>query len=379
MKIPLFRPAGSCEPEATRLAEALTAVLRSGVYVLGPQVRAFETRLSGLLDGRETVAVGSGSDALLLAFKSLGIGSTGGGEAFDEVLLPSYTFVACAEAVIAAGARPVFVDSAPSDFPPALADFCNARTPRTRALLAVGLFGDASGLPELAAYCRNENLLLVEDVAQCLGAHATDGARTGNAGTWGDAAAMSFYPTKTLGAAGDAGALAFRNPEHAGKARLLRNHGYDDGLHRCLGHNSRMDELQACLLNAAMDGFAQHIARRREIAARYLSAWADLPLHLPPATTGHAWNYFVVGLGSSDERASFATRLAGAGVANRVYYEQPLHHHEALRPWHGGVSLPHAERLAACSIALPLYPTLGDDEVEYVIDAVRQAVLDPAS
>ncbi|MFV0676978.1 DegT/DnrJ/EryC1/StrS family aminotransferase [Variovorax sp. tm] len=373
MKIPLFRPAASCEPEATRLSEALTAVLRNGIYVLGPQVRAFETRLSGLLDGRETVAVGSGSDALLLAFKSLGIGSAGGGEAFDEVLLPSYTFVACAEAVIAAGARPVFVDSAPGDFLPALAGFHNARTPHTRAILAVGLFGDASGLPELAAYCSDESLLLVEDVAQCLGAHASDGTRTGNAGTWGDAAAMSFYPTKTLGAAGDAGAMAFRNPEHARKARLLRNHGYDDGLHRCLGHNSRMDELQACLLNDALNDFAPHIERRRDIAARYLAAWADLPIRLPRASVGHAWNYFVVGLEGPHEREAFAARLSEAGVASRVYYQQPLHRHEALRPWHNAGSLPHSEKLAARSIALPLYPMLGDDEVDYVISAVRQA------
>jgi dTDP-4-amino-4,6-dideoxygalactose transaminase len=374
MKIPLFRPAMAGETEAARLSQALAAVLRSGVYILGPQAGAFETRLSGLLDGRETVAVGSGSEALLLAFKSLGVGCAGGGDALDEVLLPAYTFVACAEAVIAAGARPVFVDSAPGDFLPALADFRNARTPRTRAILAVGLFGDASGLPELAAYCRSEGLLLVEDVAQCLGAHATDGARTGNAGTWGDAAAMSFYPTKTLGAAGDAGALAFRNPEHARKARLLRNHGYDDGLHHCLGHNSRMDEMQACLLNAALDDFAQHVERRRDIAARYLAAWAELPMRLPRASAGHAWNYFVIGFDGSCEREAFAAQLAEAGVASRVYYEQPLHRHEALRPWHGTGSLPNSERLAACSIALPLYPMLGDDEIGYVIDAVRQAI-----
>lgn len=243
----------------------------------------------------------------------------------------------------------------------------------TRAILAVGLFGDASGLPELAAYCGDESLLLVEDVAQCLGAHASDGTRTGNAGTWGDAAAMSFYPTKTLGAAGDAGAMAFRNPEHARKARLLRNPGYDDGLHRCLGHNSRMDELQACLLNDALNDFAPHIERRRDIAARYLAAWADLPIRLPRASVGHAWNYFVVGLEGPHEREAFAARLSEAGVASRVYYQQPLHRHEALRPWHDAGSLPHSEKPAARSIALPLYPMLGDDEVDYVISAVRQA------
>lgn len=370
MKIPLFRSAASSESMAAHLAQACAAVLRSGVYILGPQAMAFEARLSALLHGRETVAVGSGSEALLLAFKSLGVGSAGGGDAMDEVLLPTYTFVACAEAVLAAGARPVFVDSAPDDFLPTLAHFRNARTPRTRAILAVGLFGDPSGLPELAAYCCDEKLQLIEDVAQCLGAQA--------AGTWGDAAAMSFYPTKTLGAAGDAGALAFRDPRHAHKARLLRNHGYHEGRHHCLGHNSRMDELQACLLHAALDDFADSIARRRAIAARYLSAWADCPFRLPRDTSGHAWNYFVINLPAPRERASFAARLAAAGIATRVYYEQPLHRHEALRPWQGG-ALPHSERLAGCALALPLYPMLSDEEIEYIIEVVRQAAGAPSN
>lgn len=373
MKIPLFRPAASTEPAATQLAQALAAVLRSGVYILGPQVRAFEARLSTLLHGRETVAVGSGSEALLLAFKSLGIGSAGGGDALDEVLMPTYTFVACAEAVLAAGARPVFVDSAQDDFLPTLAHFRNARTPRTRAILAVGLFGDPGGLAELATYCRDEKLKLVEDVAQCLGAQAWGSTGTGNAGTWGDATAMSFYPTKTLGAAGDAGALAFRDPLHAHKARLLRNHGYDDGQHHCLGHNSRMDELQACVLHAALDDFPDHIARRRAIAARYLAAWADLPIRLPRDSAGHAWNYFVVQLPGPRERETFAARLAASGIATRIYYEQPLHRHEALRPLLGDGTLPHSERLAGCSLALPLYPMLSDEEIEYIIGVVRQA------
>lgn len=377
--IPLFRSAAASEPMAARLGQLCADVLQSGVYILGPQVQALETRLSGLLKGRETVAVGSGSEALLLAFKSLGIGSAGGGSAQDEVLLASYTFVACAEAVIAAGARPVFVDSAADDFLPPLAHFREARTPRTRAVLAVGLFGDPTGLPELAAYCRGEQLHLIEDVAQCLGARTGDTTgRTEPAGTWGDATAMSFYPTKTLGGAGDAGALAFRDPRHAQRARLLRNHGWRDGRHHCLGHNSRMDELQACLLNAALDDFPAAIARRRAIAARYLAAWSDCPMRLPRDAAGHAWNYFVVALPGRRERDRLAARLAESGIATRIYYEQPLHRHEALRAWRGARALPHSEQLSDRSLALPLYPMLGDDEVEYVIGAVRQAAVENA-
>jgi dTDP-4-amino-4,6-dideoxygalactose transaminase len=377
--IPLFRPAAASQPMAARLGQLCADVLQSGVYILGPQVEALEMRLSGLLKGRETVAVGSGSEALLLAFQSLGIGSAGGGAAQDEVLLPSYTFVACAEAVLAAGARPVFVDSAADDFLPPLPHFRAARTPRTRAVLAVGLFGDPTGLPELAAYCRGERLHLIEDVAQCLGAHIGNAAgRIEPAGSWGDAAAMSFYPTKTLGGAGDAGALAFRDPRHAQRARLLRNHGWHDGLHHCLGHNSRMDELQACLLNAALDDFPAAMARRRAIAARYLAAWSDCPMRLPRDAPGHAWNYFVVALPGRRERDRFAARLAAAGIATRIYYERPLHRHEALRAWRGAHALPHSEQLSDRSLALPLYPMLGDDEVDYVIRVVRQAAVEDA-
>ena len=189
MSIPLFRSAACAEPMAERLVQACATVLRSGIYVLGPQVSAFEARLSDLLQRREVVAVSSGSDALLLALKSLGVGSAAGGHPEDEVLRPSYTFAACAEAVIAAGARPVFVDSAADDFLVPLAHFRNAKTPRTRAVLAVGLFGDPTGLPELAAYCSDEQLHLIEDVAQCLGASVcgADG-RAQPAGSWGSSA-----------------------------------------------------------------------------------------------------------------------------------------------------------------------------------------------
>ena len=375
MKIPLFRSAACAEPMAARLVEACATVLRSGAYVLGPQVGTLESRLSELLEQREVVAVSSGSDALLLALKSLGIGSASGGDPQDEVLLPSYTFAACAEAVIGAGARPVFVDSAADDFLVPLAHFRDARTPRTRAILAVGLFGDPAGLPEVAAYCSDEQLHLIEDVAQCLGASACgpDG-RAQPAGCWGDAAAMSFYPTKTLGAAGDAGALAFKDPRHAEKARLLRNHGYQDGLHTCLGQNSRMDELQACLLQVALEDFPHAIARRRAIATRYLKAWAGCAMRLPRDAAGHAWNYFVVVLHSHHERNALAVQLATKGIATRIYYEQPLHLHGGLQGWRGERVLPHSERLARCSLALPLYPMLSDEEIDYIAHTVRQAV-----
>ena len=375
MQVPFFRAPACAAPVAERMAQACSEVLRSGVYVLGPRVRAVEHSLSALLEGREVVAVNSGSDALLLALAVLGVGTLGGGRADDEVMLPSYTFVACAEAVVAAGARPVFVDCADADFLPALDNYRQASTPRSRAILAVGLFGDASGLPPLAGYCRQRGLHLIEDIAQCLGAvPAAHAAPSHAAGTWGDAAAMSFYPTKTLGAAGDAGALAFRDARHARTARMLRNHGHDGSTHARLGRNSRMDELQAALLQVALQDFAAALARRRAIAGRYLAAWATGPLGLPRDTAGHAWNYFVVTLPSAAAREALAAGLAARGIATRVYYPAALHTHAALSPLHGGRPLPHSERLARCSLALPLYPALTDEEVGYIADAVRAAL-----
>lgn len=358
------------------MTRACADVLRSGVYVLGPQVRAFEASLSAMLGAREVVAVNSGSDALCLALSALGVGTLGGGRADDEVLLPAYTFVACAEAVLAAGARPVFVDCDASGFLPSLEAHQAARSVRTRAVLAVGLFGDASSLPALAAHCREQGLWLVEDIAQCFGASST--ARDGTtrpAGTWGDAAAMSFYPTKTLGAAGDAGALAFADARHARQARRLRNHGHEANEHVCLGRNSRMDELQAALLHVALESFPQALARRRQIAARYLAAWAALPtLTLPHDHAGHAWNYFVVTLGSGAQRDALADALAREGIATRVYYPAPLHRHRALAPLHDGQALPRSERLAQCSLALPMYPALNNDDIDRIVDILPVAL-----
>lgn len=380
--IPFFRSPVCDDPDmAERMARACAEVLRSGEYVLGPQVRAFEASLSAMLDAREVVAVNSGSDALGLALAALGVGTLGGGRADDEVLLPAYTFVACAEAVLAAGARPVFVDCGASGFLPSLEAHRAAHGARTRAVLAVGLFGDASGLPALAAYCRALGLWLVEDIAQCLGAScAAPGEPARMAGTWGDAAAMSFYPTKTLGAAGDAGALAFADAQHARQARRLRNHGHEAGEHLCLGRNSRMDELQAAVLQVALATFPQALARRREIAARYLAAWTAVPgLTLPRDHAGHAWNYFVVTLDGNERRDALANALAREGIATRIYYPAPLHRHHALAALHAGPALPHSERLAQCSLALPLYPALSEAEIDRIVDilpaALRHATL----
>lgn len=372
--IPFFRPDASDPALAERMTQVCGDILRSGVYVLGPQVQALEVGLSALLEGREVVAVNSGSDALVLSLAALGVGTLGGGSADDEVILPSYTFVACAEAVLAVGARPVFVDCAAGSFLPGLPAHRQALGPRTRAVLAVGLFGDASHIPALADFCQAHGLLLIEDIAQCLGATGTgaDGT-TRQAGTWGDACAMSFYPTKTLGAAGDAGALAFADGRHAQQARRLRNHGHDAGVHHGLGRNSRMDELQAGLLRVALERFPLALARRRQIAQAYISAWDGAPARLPRNDAGHAWNYFVLRFESKARREAVAAELAAQAIATQVYYRQPLHQHPALVALQGSKNFPFSESLAECSLALPLYPALRDDEVQRVVEAVLRS------
>lgn len=369
MNVPIFRSSVMSGGTIDAVVHACEQVLRSGAYVLGANVASLELALSRSLDGREVVALNSGSDALKIALQSLAVGSAGGGSADDEVILPSYTFAACMEAVLAAGAVPVLVDSAPDGFAPDLEAWRRARSERTRAAMGVGLFGDPSGLAALASWCRGESIYFIEDIAQCYG--ATD--RGQPAGTWGDVATMSFYPTKTLGAAGDAGACAWKNPAHAHRARLLRNHGFDGQRHIAFGHNSRMDELQAAVLKVMLDRLPEALERRRYIARRYLQAFAGIGLELPGDLPGHAWNNFIVLANSSSQRAQLAQDLSVQGVATRIYYPDPLHRQAPFVERFGTRPLPHCEGLADRSLALPLYPALTQEDVAHVIQSVQMS------
>ncbi|MFP8778239.1 DegT/DnrJ/EryC1/StrS family aminotransferase [Hydrogenophaga sp. RWCD_12] len=367
MRVPFFRSPWQ-EPEASvRVITAWSRVLGSGNYILGPSVQRFETALAQRLGLGGVVGVNSGTDALVLALRLLNL------EPCDEVVLPGYTFFACFEAVVRVGAVPVLCDCATDDFIAGAQQVAARLTPRTRAVLAVPLFGDASALPGIAALCRERGIPMVEDAAQALGARAWSETRGWvPAGAWGDLGTMSFYPTKTLGATGDAGALGSPHADLINRARSLRNHGLQGLAHADVGLNSRMDALQAEVLQIGLEQLDTWLAGRQTIARRYLTGLSGLPdIVLPADREGHAWNYFVLRCAQRDD---LQARLAAAGVDTKIYYERPIHEQPAWLARFGAMDLPIASSNARQSLALPIFPGMQDVEVERVIAAVRQAV-----
>ena len=362
MKVPFFEPLWKTDKAASsRLAD----VLKSGSYIGGDEGAAFEAEFSKWLGGRPVVGVNSGTDALYLALIALGIGPD------DEVVLPSYAFIACLEAVVRAGARPVLVDCMPGSFLPGIEQVEQAVTAATRAVLSVTLFGDTTGSMNLRTLCNERGLLLVEDVAQACGGYVVDEGVLRLVGTLGEASAFSFYPTKTLGAAGDGGAISFRDPVRADRCRALRNHGLRNGEHSEIGVNSRLDDLQAALLRIGLRTLGDNLRCRAAIAERYVSAMADLRfLQVPTCGFGNAWNYFVVRHPRRDE---LRRQLAELGVETRIYYRRPIHREPAYLDRFPFVHLPICEQLAEQSLALPLYPAMTEDRIDLVIDAVTSA------
>jgi dTDP-4-amino-4,6-dideoxygalactose transaminase len=345
------------EPLRAELDDAWRRVVASGRFVLGEEVDAFERELAAFCGASHAVGASSGTDALLLVLMALGVGPG------DEVVTPAFTFVAAAEAVARVGATPVFAD-VDGDL---LLDPAGALArvgPRTRAILPVDLFGRRADVSSLA----EARLPLIEDAAQAIGAPRVGG---------GDvcAAAMSFFPTKNLGALGDAGAVLTADAALAADVRALRSHGAADKIvHRRLGGNMRLDALQAAVLRAKLPRVAAWNARRAAIAARYraeLAAVADRAgVRLPREAPGHVWHHFVVRV-PGGRRDALRAHLAERGVETAVHYPLPLH----LQPcfaYLGGRRGDHpvSEAAAEDSLALPVHPALDDDDVAHVIDAI---------
>ena len=340
---------------------AALRVLRSGRYVLGPEVEALEAELGEMLGIDHVVSCASGTDALCLSLRALDIGPG------DEVLVPAFTFAAPAEAVALTGARPVFVDIDPDSFLVDPESCRSAITSRTRAAVVVHLYGrpaDVSAVREAIG----PDVAIVEDCAQSFGAR-TAGQATG---TFGQVASFSFFPSKNLGGCGDGGAVATGDPGLAARLRALRNHGSSRPYHHeTLGLNSRLDELQAAVLRVKLPHVAEWNEKRRQAAGRYTERLQKLDGIRPPAgADGHVWHQYTL---LSPQRDALQEQLAKDGIESRIYYPIPLHRQEAYAPWADGVSLPAAEQVCDQCLSLPMFPELSPSQIEQICASLARA------
>jgi dTDP-4-amino-4,6-dideoxygalactose transaminase len=349
-------------PLLDELKDRLATVLDSGRFILGPEVRAFEQEAASFLGVREGVGVANGTDALVLVLDALGVGSG------DEVVCPAFTFYATAEAISRVGATPVFCDIDPVTLNADPADVAERVTPRTRAVVAVHLFGRPAPLEAPAG------LPVVEDAAQAFGARI--GER--RAGTLGAAGTFSFFPTKNLFGLGDGGLVVTGDDRLAERVRVLRFHGSrDKESFEAVGYNSRLDELQAAALRLFLGHVDEWNRGRRHAAQRYADLGLGELVELPEDDPGHVYHMYVV---RSPERDRIAEELRGRGIGCATYYTTPLH----LQPVYAALgyeagSLPETERAARETIALPLWPSIEVEQQEQVVAAVRAALAVGAS
>lgn len=375
LRVPVLDVRSELEPLRPALREAFERVLDGGQLVLGPEVEAFEAEAAAYLGAAHAVGLNSGTDALVIALRALGVGPG------DEVITSPFSFFATSEAVQLVGAVPVFVDLAPGTFAldPILVEA--AIGDRTAAILPVHLYGDAAPLAALLELARAHDLRVIEDAAQafgaryparCVGCRCADAACGGRRlGAIGDVGAFSFYPTKNLAALGDAGLLVTDDAALARHARRLRNHGSERRYeHETLGYNSRLDALQAAVLRLKLPHLDGWTAERRRLAARYDAALADVPgLALPPASDEHAYHQYTLRI-DGGRRDALAAALLADGIGTSVHYPSTLERYGGRT--HG--ELPHAHAAAASVLSLPIYPSLGDERQDLVIDAVRAAL-----
>ncbi len=345
--------------------EAVARVLGSGWFILGPEGEAFERELAQALLAKDAVAVGNGTEAIQLALEALGVGPG------DEVVTSPLTAAFTALAILRTGARPVFADLDPSTLNVAPDAVERVMTPRTKALLPVHLYGHPVDLDPLLELAQARGVTLVEDACQAHGARykgRTVGAISG-------IGALSFYPTKNLGALGDGGAVLVDDPDRAGHLRRLRNGGQSDRYrHEISGVNSRLDEVQAAVLRVGLRHLAAWNARRRALAALYLEQLSDvsvcLPLEQPYAESNY--HLFVV---RHPRRDALMAALKERGVGTLIHYPIPLHLQPAFAHLGGRAGdFPEAEAAAATILSLPLYPEMTDGQARSVAAAVRESV-----
>ncbi|MGZ3705881.1 MAG: DegT/DnrJ/EryC1/StrS family aminotransferase [Bdellovibrionota bacterium] len=364
MKIPLLDVQAQNRPLQEEMLQAMKSVLESGAFVLGPEVKAFEEEFRANTKVPHAIGCASGSDALLLPLMAVNAGPG------DEVLVPSFTFYATAGAVARLGAKPVFVDSDDS-YNISLADLEKKITPKTKAMIPVHLFGQMADMEAINKMARARNILVIEDCAQSIGAEF----KGKQCGAWGDYGAFSFYPTKNLGAAGDAGIVSAADPQKAELMNMIRVHGSKQRyFHELIGTNSRLDSLQAAILRVKLRHLRAYEQGRERVAATYLKFFqaaglgenVRLPVVLP--NRKHVWNQFTI---RARKRDALRAHLTEQGIGSEIYYPLAMHKQAAFKPFlDKPVSLPVCEALEQEVLSLPMYPELTDAQAERVVAGV---------
>ena len=344
-------------------------VIDSAAFVKGPKVTDFQHHLEAYTGARHVIPVGNGTDALQIALMGLGL------RPGDEVITPTFTFIATAEVVALLGLTPVVVDVDWETMNMDIASVRRAITPRTKAIVPVHLFGQCADMEALMALAEEHHLYVVEDACQAIGARYTfANGETRQAGTIGHIGCTSFFPSKNLGCYGDGGAIFTNDDELAAKMRAIANHGMVVRYHHdMIGVNSRLDSIQAAVLDAKLPHLDEYIAARQKAAACYDEAFKDCPALLVPGRQAHSTHVFhqytlrVIGT----DRDKLREGLAERGIPAMIYYPVPLHQQKAyLDPRYKDGDFPAAEKLAACVLSLPMHTELDNEQLEYITSSV---------
>jgi len=373
MKVPFFQLVPQYRLIEKEVKKALDEVMETQQFILGPKVESFEEAIATYCHARYAIGVASGSDALFLALLALGIGPG------DEVILPPFTFFATAGSVSRAGATPVFVDIDPQTYNIDPSRMEEKITPKTKAIVPVHLYGQCADMDPILRLAKSNHLFVIEDAAQALGADykPTPGSPSRRAGQIGDIGCFSFFPTKNLGAFGDAGMMVCDDPSLAEKMKLLRVHGGQRKyFHKLIGINSRLDAIQAAILLIKFNHLEKWHEARQKRAERYREFFQDfLPsvpgLRLPAIQyeNRHIFHQYVI---RAPERDRLRQYLLQEGVGTEVYYPVPLHLQECYSFLkHRPEDFPVSEKAAQEVLALPIFPELTEDQQVYVVDRIK--------
>ncbi|MGA2526759.1 MAG: DegT/DnrJ/EryC1/StrS family aminotransferase [Smithellaceae bacterium] len=343
---------------------AISGVLEQTQFILGPNVSKLEEEIAAYYELPYAVGVANGTDALLLALRACGV------KAGDEVITTPFTFIATAEVIALLNAIPVFVDICPDTFNLDCTQIAGKITRKTKAIIPVHLFGHPADMAPLMEIARKHKLKVIEDCAQAFGAKY----HSQKVGTIGDAGCFSFFPSKNLAGYGDGGMVITKNEEIARQLKMLRNHGSSVRYHhQIVGHNSRLDEIQAAVIRVKLKKISQFNEARRKNAVAYCAAINRKDIILPSAASGcdHVYHQFTI---RSKNRDTLARALREKGIASAVYYPVPLHQQEVfLNLYNLPVKLPQSEVCASEVLSLPMFPELNQEEISFIADVINNA------